>query len=81
MLEATIYTKRKCPFCYKAKSLLLERGYNITEKVIGEDCSREDLLDLVPSAKTVPQIFVNQVYVGGYTELVEYFPTREINGK
>ena len=35
--------------------------------------SKEDLLKVVPNAKTVPQIFIEDRYIGGYTELMEYF--------
>jgi glutaredoxin len=78
-LTAVIWTKESCSFCVKAKSLLLERGYNIQENIIGKGYSKEDLLDLLPFAKTVPQIFIDNVYVGGYSDLVESHPTKELN--
>lgn len=42
------------------------------EIVVGVDCTVEELKDLVPGVKTVPQIFDEDVYVGGFTELKEY---------
>jgi glutaredoxin len=39
---------------------------------MGEDYSRETLFENFPGAKTVPQIVVNGVKIGGYTELVNY---------
>ena len=37
-----------------------------------EKLSREDLLESVPNARTVPQIFINNQLVGGFTELKTY---------
>jgi len=65
----TIYSKNHCPFCDQAKALLTQRGIVFEEKKVGEGYSREDLLEAVPSARTVPQIFLDEEYVGGFTEL------------
>ena len=55
-----------------------KRGYNITIKKIGtHGYTREDLLKLLPQAKTVPQIFIEDRYVGGYTELMKYFTSEQ----
>ena len=45
------------------------------ERKIGKDWTREQLLESVPSAKTVPQIFLDGNYIGGFTELRKYFET------
>ena len=42
------------------------------EKMIGKDYTKDDLLKVVPNAKTVPQIFVEDEYIGGYTELMKF---------
>ena len=38
---------------------------------------KQDLLNEVPTAKTVPQIFIEDVYIGGYTELMKYFTSQQ----
>ena len=39
------------------------------ERVIGEGWTKEQLLEAVPNARTVPQIFLGEEYVGGFTDL------------
>jgi glutaredoxin 3 len=46
-----------------------QKGIVFEEKTVGEGYSREDLLEAVPTARTVPQIFLDEEYVGGFTEL------------
>ena len=69
MSKAIVWSKNHCPFCDQAKALLTQRGIEYTEKKIGEGFTREDLLEAVPAARTVPQIFLDEEYVGGFTEL------------
>ena len=52
-----------------AKSLLKQKGISFEEKKIGDGYTREELLEAVPTARTVPQIFLDEEYVGGFTEL------------
>jgi glutaredoxin 3 len=79
-MKATIYSKDHCPYCVRAKSLLNRLGIEYDEFVIGDSGSkllesnqtwatREDLLERAPNARTVPQIWLDGVHVGGYTEL------------
>lgn len=72
-MNCEVWTKDNCPFCVKAKRLLLNRGALIQEMKIGDNCTREQLLEKVPSAKSVPQIFINGEWIGGYTDLLSYF--------
>lgn len=67
-----LYTKPSCPHCIHAKNLLRSTDREYVEIVVGVDCTVEELKDLVPGVKTVPQIFDEDVYVGGFTELKEY---------
>jgi glutaredoxin len=69
MSKAIVWSKNHCPFCDQAKALLTQRGIVFEEKKVGEGYSREDLLEAVPTARTVPQIFLDEEYVGGFTEL------------
>ena len=51
-----------------------------TEKKIGVDVTREQLLEVAPNARTAPQIVINQEVIGGYTDLVEYIENTGFNG-
>jgi len=72
-MTAIIWTKTTCPFCVEAKKLLDENGILWEERNIQKDWTKEDLLQVVPFARTVPQIFIDNKHIGGYTDLVDYF--------
>lgn len=73
MRQFTIYTKTTCPYCVQAKRLIDGKGDAYHELVLGQDVDREDLLERAPGAKTVPQIFLGDELIGGYTELAEWY--------
>jgi glutaredoxin 3 len=68
-MKAIIWSKDHCPYCVQAKALLEQKGIEFEERKIGESWTKEQLLEAVPTARTVPQIFLNDELVGGYTEL------------
>lgn len=67
-----IYGKPACPFCDKAKMLCESRGLAYTYKSLGDDYTKEELLEMFPGARTVPQIKVNGTAIGGYDKLGPY---------
>ena len=69
MNPVIIWSKYNCPYCDQAKSLLTQRGIKYEERKIGDGYTREELLEAVPNARTVPQIFINNQLIGGFTEL------------
>jgi glutaredoxin 3 len=70
-LNAVVWSKNNCPYCEQAKSLLKLKGIQYEERNINSgNWTKEQLLEAVPSAKSVPQIFLDEEYVGGYQELV-----------
>ena len=71
-MKAIVWSKDNCAYCDQAKALLEQRNIAYEEKKIGYGYTREDLLEAVPTARTVPQIFVNNNHVGGFTELRKY---------
>jgi glutaredoxin len=70
-MRAIVWSKSNCTFCTQAKALLLKKGIEFEERMIGEGWTREQLLEEVPNARTVPQIFLDGKYIGGFTELRE----------
>lgn len=67
-----LYGYDGCSFCEKAKELLFSRNYVVDYRDIKAPGIKDELLSIFPEAKTVPQIFMNGVHIGGYTNLVEY---------
>lgn len=76
-MSTVVWSKDHCPFCDQAKSLLKNKGIDFEERKIGQSWTKEDLLKVVPNARTVPQIIINDQLIGGFKELQEYFK----NGK
>jgi glutaredoxin 3 len=68
-MKAIVYSKYNCPYCDQAKALLKQKGIQVEERKIGDGYSKEDLLEAVPNARTVPQIFIDEKLIGGFTEL------------
>ena len=71
-MKAIVWSKYNCPFCDQAKALLKMKGIPFEEKKIGDGYTKEDLLEAVPTARTVPQIFLDDQLVGGFTELKKH---------
>jgi len=71
MKPVVIYTTTSCPYCRSAKAWFSARGVPYTEvDVTGDDAARASLVERSDGQRTVPQIFVGDVHVGGYTDLV-----------
>jgi glutaredoxin 3 len=79
-MKATIWSKYQCPYCDQAKALLTQKGVEFEERKIGDGYTKEDLLEAVPTARTVPQIFLGEKHIGGYTDLVKYIEETGFNG-
>ena len=71
-MKAVVWSKYECPYCDQAKALLKMKGIEFEERNINEDWTKEQLLEAVPTARTVPQIFLDDKYIGGFTELKKH---------
>ncbi len=71
-MKAIVWSKLCCPYCDQAKALLTQKGIEFEEKKIGMGYTKEQLLEAVPTARTVPQIFLDDQLIGGFTELKKY---------
>jgi len=72
-METIVWSKPMCPFCDKAKALLKKKGINFEERLLGSDWTKEQLLEAVPTARSVPQVFLKGEYIGGFNELEKHF--------
>jgi glutaredoxin len=73
-MQAIIWSKDNCSFCVRAKHLLTINNIDFEERNMSRGpWTREQLLVVVPDAKAVPQIFIDDQLIGGYTELAEWF--------
>jgi len=73
-----IYTTSWCGPCKMAKKLLTEKGFSYKEIDIEEhNISREEMASMA-KGPTVPQIVVNDLAIGGFVDLVQYFERQNI---
>ena len=71
MARVTMYTTAVCPYCQQAERLLASRGVASIDKVrIDLDPARRQEMMERTGRRTVPQIYVGDVHVGGYDDLV-----------
>ena len=71
MNSVRMYTSLVCPFCQRAKALLLQRGVAQIEEIRVDQHphEREKMIELT-GCRTVPQIFVGNTHVGGCDDLI-----------
>ena len=70
MARVLMYTKDVCPYCDRAKSLLRSKGVEWQEINIEHDAGRrEEMIERSGGQRTVPQIWVDDVHVGGSDDL------------
>ena len=70
-MKAIIWSKPDCPYCIRAKYEFDKRHIEYEERMIGFGWTKEQLLESVPQARSVPQIFIDEKLIGGYTELMK----------
>lgn len=78
--KVEIYSTAVCNYCNMAKRVFKQKEWQYEEKFLDkEPALREELQQrLGESPRTVPQIFINNEYVGGYDKLVEWIDTHQI---
>ncbi|GHD74067.1 glutaredoxin 3 [Vogesella fluminis] len=71
MQPVTMYTSAHCPYCIRAKQVLAQNGVTDIEEVrIDLDPQARDTMMSLTGRRTVPQIFIGDVHVGGCDDLV-----------
>ncbi len=70
MKPVKIYTTTYCGYCVRAKDLLTRKGVKYEElDVTGNDEMRSKLVEMSGGQRTVPQIWIGDTHVGGYSDL------------
>ena len=69
MVEVTMYSTRICPYCVMAEKLLAKKGVSPEKIMLDDDPARREEMVRRAGRTTVPQIFIGERHVGGYTDL------------
>jgi len=70
VVKVEIYSSVQCPYCTMAKQLLERKGVSYTEIRVDLDPDKRQEMITRSRQRTVPQIFINDEAIGGYTDLV-----------
>lgn len=79
MNEVIIYTKDYCGYCAQAKALLQAKRVTFTEIDVTEDSALEAEMIERSGRRTVPQIFIGGVHVGGFDDLTALDAERNLS--
>lgn len=72
MKAVTLYGTDWCPFCVRAEQLLARKGVAPQKINIATDPQlREEMVQKSGGRRSVPQIFVGEIHVGGFDDLAE----------
>jgi len=71
MPKVVVYSTNVCPYCVRAKTLLLRKGVEYEELNIDQDMSLMEEMMERSQRRTVPQIFIDDFHVGGYDDMAE----------
>ena len=73
-MNIVVYSKNNCVWCDRAKNLLNSVNLPFDEIDLSDDTERVEFYKKIgEGVKTVPQIFINDIRVGGYPQLVTWF--------
>ena len=81
MKPVKVYSKNYCPYCDRAKALLTRKG--VTYEEINLEGKDDEMMALIKETgmRTVPQIYIGDYFVGGFTELNELESNGELDKK
>ncbi len=69
MKKIIIYTTNVCPYCVRAKALFDRKNLKYEEVNVEEQQERDKMIVKAGGRRTVPQIFIGSVHVGGCDDL------------
>ena len=71
--KVEIYSRSNCSYCVMAMNFFDQKGISYEVYSADNPDVFKEMLDRNPAARTVPQIFIDDKLIGGYTDLVEKF--------
>jgi glutaredoxin 3 len=79
MTQVKMLTSPTCGYCHAAKNLFEQRGIEYQEIDLINDSEQAQQLLTQSGQRTVPQIFINEKSIGGYTELTQLLKNSEFD--
>lgn len=69
--KVLMYSSRVCPYCRMAERLLEQKGVRAEKVMVDEEPARREEMIRRAGRTSVPQIFIGETHVGGYTDLAD----------
>ena len=67
--KVVMYSTRFCPYCMRARRLLSSKGVEFEDIDVGADAALWKTMASLSGRDTVPQIFINDQFIGGFDQL------------
>lgn len=77
--EVTVYTMNRCPFCLQLKLFLQRKGIEFTEINVSDKPELLKELQDETSFYTLPQVFVDDLFLGGYDNIIDLHQKGKFN--
>ena len=71
--KVEIYSKSNCSYCVMAMNFFDSKGIKYIVYNADDPTVFKEMLEINPNARTVPQIFIDDNLIGGYTDLIEKY--------
>ena len=71
-MKIEMYTQDGCTYCNAASREFETRSWTYVTHNIKHEDNFQNLKERLPDVKTVPQIWIDEQYIGGYDELMEW---------
>ena len=82
MKDVTIYTTNYCPYCRQAEKFLSDKGVPFKQVDVTDDqAMREKLVEMSGGRRTVPQIFIGEEAIGGYSDMMALHQKGQLDPK
>ncbi len=75
----TVYLTGWCPYCQRAKQLLMQKNLPFTEINVDEGAGFREEMAARSGRRTVPQIFIGERHVGGCDDLIALEDSGELD--
>ena len=74
----TVYSKDKCPYCYKVKQVLELTGSKYVSYELGKDFTREEFYSMFGEGSTFPQVLCDDEKLGGSIDTIKFIKEKQI---
>jgi len=72
-MKIEIYSRKGCVYCNQTKTFLADKNLPYREYIIDQDITRDEVIERFPNQKVVPIIAIDDVVIGSWSEMLDYF--------